>query len=168
MPPEALSCGKLSERGDVWTLGMLILLCMSLEFDLEGGEAAPCNLQSMLDTFQIVKGASLMSMANNKTMEQAASENHNESDGDNYSVSTAQRTVKQTMADVEDNGFNLKPAAHSSDEDETKNPEYWVDFYKTSFEHNFINLARGNFTDLGNYSEHFLDFLNECLIMDVS
>ena len=35
MPPEALSCGKLSERGDVWTLGMLLLLCMSLEFDLD-------------------------------------------------------------------------------------------------------------------------------------
>lgn len=34
MPPEALSCGKLSERGDVWTLGMLLFLCMSLEFDL--------------------------------------------------------------------------------------------------------------------------------------
>lgn len=35
MPPEALACGKLSERGDVWTLGILLLLCMSLEFDLE-------------------------------------------------------------------------------------------------------------------------------------
>ena len=87
MPPEALSCGKLSERGDVWTLGMLILLCMSLEFDLDGGEAAPCSLKSMLDTFQIVKGASLMSLANNKVLEQAASVN-NESEGDNYSVST--------------------------------------------------------------------------------
>ena len=51
MPPEALSCGKLSERGDVWTLGMLILLCMSLEFDLEGGETAQFSLQSMLETF---------------------------------------------------------------------------------------------------------------------
>lgn len=48
MPPEALSCGKLSERGDVWTLGMLILLCMSLEFDLESVEH---NVQNMLDTF---------------------------------------------------------------------------------------------------------------------
>lgn len=51
MPPEALSCGKLSERGDVWTLGMLILLCMSLEFDLEGGETTQFSLQSMLETF---------------------------------------------------------------------------------------------------------------------
>ena len=51
MPPEALSCGKLSERGDVWTLGMLILLRMSLEFDLEGGETAQCSLKSMLETF---------------------------------------------------------------------------------------------------------------------
>lgn len=72
------------------------------------------------------------------------------------------------MADVEDNGFNLKHPAHSSDEEDANHPEYWVDFYKTSFEHSFINLARGNFTDLGNYSENFLDFLNECLIMDVS
>ena len=68
MPPEALSCGKLSERGDVWTLGMLIFLCMSLEFDIEGGgeSTSHCTLQSMLDTFQIVKGASLLSMANSK------------------------------------------------------------------------------------------------------
>ena len=95
VPPEALSCGKLSERGDVWTLGMLILLCMSLEFDLEGSENAPCTLKSMLDTFQIVKGASLMSMAKNKTMEQSVSErSHNKSDGDNYSVSTTKRSVK--------------------------------------------------------------------------
>lgn len=71
------------------------------------------------------------------------------------------------MADVEDNGFNLNVAA-SSDDDDTNQPEYWVDFYKQSHEHNFVNLARGNFTALDNYSEHFLDFLNECLIMDVS
>ena len=42
---------------------------------------------------------------------------HNQSEGDNYSVSTSKRTVKQTMADVEDNGFNLKPAHSSEDED---------------------------------------------------
>lgn len=48
MPPEALSCGKLSERGDVWTLGMLLLLCMSLEFDLD---SAQCGLKSVLDIF---------------------------------------------------------------------------------------------------------------------
>ena len=71
------------------------------------------------------------------------------------------------MADVEDNGFNLKPA-HSSEEEDALQPEYWVDFYKTSHEHSLINLARGHFTDLGNYSEQFMDFLNECLTMDVS
>ena len=48
MPPEALSCGKLSERGDVWTLGMLLLLCMSLEFDLD---AAQCTFKSVYDIF---------------------------------------------------------------------------------------------------------------------
>lgn len=51
MPPEVLTCGKLSERGDVWTLGMLILLCMSPEFDLEGRTSAQCSLKGMLDTF---------------------------------------------------------------------------------------------------------------------
>lgn len=64
MPPEALACGKLSERGDVWTLGILLLLCMSLEFDLE---QSACTLQSMLETFQQVKGASLLSMASSRT-----------------------------------------------------------------------------------------------------
>ena len=48
MPPEALSCGKLSERGDVWTLGILLLLCMSLEFDLD---AQSSSLTSILETF---------------------------------------------------------------------------------------------------------------------
>lgn len=48
MPPEALSCGKLSERGDVWTLGMLLLLCMSLEFDLD---SAQFGMKSVLETF---------------------------------------------------------------------------------------------------------------------
>ena len=49
LPPEALTCGKLSERGDVWTLGMLILFCISLEFDLE--EFASQNIEGMLETF---------------------------------------------------------------------------------------------------------------------
>ena len=48
MPPEALTCGKLSERGDVWTLGILLLLCMSLEFELESSQ---CTYQKMLETF---------------------------------------------------------------------------------------------------------------------
>ena len=73
------------------------------------------------------------------------------------------------MADVEDNGFNLRPAhGGSSEEEDTKKPDYWVDFYKTSHEHNYSNLARGHFSNLDNYSEQFLDFLNECLIMDVT
>lgn len=71
------------------------------------------------------------------------------------------------MADVEGKGFNLR-AANSSSEEDTKQPEYWVDFYKTSHEHSFVNLVRGQFTDLERYSEPFLDFLTECLIMDVS
>ena len=51
------------------------------------------------------------------------------------------------MADVEDNGFNLKAAAlSSSEEEDAKHPEYWVDFYKTSHEMNFENLVRGHFT----------------------
>ena len=53
------------------------------------------------------------------------------------------------MADVEDNGFNLKRPDASSDEGaDTKNPEYWVDFYKQSHEHDFVNLAQGHFTNL--------------------
>ena len=56
-------------------------------------------------------------MANSKAQEQSMNGSHNQSDGDNYSVSTSKRTVKQTMADVEDNGFNLKPA-HSSEEED--------------------------------------------------
>lgn len=71
------------------------------------------------------------------------------------------------MADVEDNGFNLR-AAQSSSEEDAKHPEYWVDFYKTNHEHSFGNLASGQFTHLERYSETFLDFLSECLIMDVS
>lgn len=72
------------------------------------------------------------------------------------------------MADVQDNGFNLKPAVQSSSEEDAKKPEYWVDFYNSSHEHSYVNLVRGHFTHLDNYSENFVDFLNECLIMDVS
>ena len=59
MPPEALSHGKLCERGDVWTLGIILLLCMSLEFNFE---AEPCKftLESMLSDFSKVKGRSLI------------------------------------------------------------------------------------------------------------
>lgn len=73
MPPEALSCGKLSERGDVWTLGMLLFLCMSLEFDLQ---SAQFDLKSMLETFQSVKGASLLTMANSKNERSANGSRH--------------------------------------------------------------------------------------------
>ena len=109
----------------------------------------------------------MLSLASTKT-EKSANETINESEeGDNFSVSTGKRTQKQTMADVEDNGFNLR-AAHSSSEEDAKHPEYWVDFYKTSYEHNFINLVRCQFTHLERYSEPFLDMLSECLVMDVS
>ena len=73
MPPEALSCGKLSERGDVWTLGMLLFLCMSLEFDLQ---SAQFDLKSMLETFQSVKGASLLTMASSKNEQSANGSRH--------------------------------------------------------------------------------------------
>ena len=71
------------------------------------------------------------------------------------------------MADVEGNGFNLR-AAHSSSDEDPKQPDHWVDFYKQSHEHTFSNLVRGQFTHLERYSETFIDFLTECLIMDVS
>ena len=35
LPPEALAFGKLSNKGDVWTLGIIVLLCISLEFDFD-------------------------------------------------------------------------------------------------------------------------------------
>ena len=90
MPPEALSCGKLSERGDIWTLGMLLLLCMSLEFDLDSGQV---SLKSVLETFQQVKGASLLSLASTKAEKSVNETINNESDvGDNFSVSTGNRT----------------------------------------------------------------------------
>jgi len=47
-------------------------------------------------------------------------------------------------------------------------PEYWVDFYKSSPDQDFYNLAKGHFTALDSYSEQFLDLLSECLVMDVS
>jgi len=51
-----------------------------------------------------------VSLASSKT-EKSVNETHNESDvGDTFSVSTGKRTQKQTMADVEDNGFNLRAA----------------------------------------------------------
>lgn len=86
----------------------------------------------MVETFQQVKGASLVSMASSRT-DRGNNESRNQSDqGDTFSVSTSKRTQKQTMADVQDNGFNLVSGANSSEEDETKNPEYWVDFYKSN------------------------------------
>ena len=74
------------------------------------------------------------------------------------------------MADVDDSGFNLRPTHNngSSEEEDAKKGDYWVDFYKTSHEHNFTNLARGHFSNLDHFSELFLDFLNECLVMDVT
>ena len=92
MPPEALTCGKLSERGDVWSLGILILLCISLEFDLE--ELENCTLKHIIETFQQVKGASLMSLAGNKN-DASVNESRNLSEKEeNYSVSTSKRTQK--------------------------------------------------------------------------
>ena len=35
MPPEALTFGKLSNKADVWTLGVILLLCISIEFDFD-------------------------------------------------------------------------------------------------------------------------------------
>jgi len=35
LPPEALTFGKLSDKADVWTLGVILLLCISIEFDFD-------------------------------------------------------------------------------------------------------------------------------------
>ena len=61
MPPEALSQGKLSERGDVWTLGIILLICMSLEYEFEA-TMDKVTLESMLGNFNKVKGKSLIQL----------------------------------------------------------------------------------------------------------
>lgn len=35
MAPEVLTCGRVSDKADVWTLGMIVLLCISLEFEID-------------------------------------------------------------------------------------------------------------------------------------
>ena len=38
MPLDVLCDACPSNKGDVWTLGMILLICMSLEFDLDYGK----------------------------------------------------------------------------------------------------------------------------------
>jgi len=53
LPPEALAYGKTSDKADVWSFGIILLLCISLEFDLE---AFICKFWSHLILFFRVQG----------------------------------------------------------------------------------------------------------------
>ena len=56
--PEALAYGKLSAKADVWTLGIILLLCISLEFDLD---AFSCKVAYSSNLCQRTKMLSLRS-----------------------------------------------------------------------------------------------------------
>ena len=62
LPPEALICGKVSEKGDVWTLGIILLICLSLEFELEsaGTNISPQEIVRAL--MQISNGDSVVNL----------------------------------------------------------------------------------------------------------
>ena len=162
MPPEALSHGKLSERGDVWTLGIILLVCMSLEFDFE---AEPCKftLESMLSNFSKVKGRSLIQLVKEDTKSHHENESSEESDPEIPQMKPA----KSNSSGSQSRGVN-SDSNQSSNESTKREVERWVDFYLPQNSYDFANLANGSFADFTNFSESFLDFLQECLVMDVT
>ena len=44
----------------------------------------------------------------------------------------------------------------------------WVDFYSSTNTADFCHLINCGFTNIDNFSPNFIDFLQECLIMDVN
>ena len=92
LPPEGVMCGKLSDRGDVWSLGIILLMCMSLEFSFDSDLI---TIQSMIDTFNEVKGASLVQLQKNESERGTADKAVDYED--NLSISTSKRTEKQAL-----------------------------------------------------------------------
>ena len=80
MPPEALSHGKLSERGDVWTLGIILLICMSLEFEFEASPSK-ITLESMLNNFNKIKSRSLIQLVKENAKSSMQNDSSEISDG---------------------------------------------------------------------------------------
>jgi len=44
----------------------------------------------------------------------------------------------------------------------------WVDFYSSTNTEDFCHLINCGFTNIDNFSPNFIDFLQECLMMDVN
>jgi hypothetical protein len=44
----------------------------------------------------------------------------------------------------------------------------WVDFYSSTNSADFCRLVNCGFTNIDNFSTNFIDFLQECLMMDVN
>ena len=44
----------------------------------------------------------------------------------------------------------------------------WVDFYSSTNTADFRHLINCGFTNIDNFSPNFIDFLQECLMMDVN
>lgn len=160
MPPEALSHGKLSERGDVWTLGIILLICMSLEFDFEAGKV---TLESMLNNFNKVKGKSLIQLVKESVQASMVNDSSGLSAG-SYPDNKGDKGFESGASNADESEDSDEP----SNESTKREREHWVDFYITNNDYDFANLVNGSFADFSNFSELFLDFLQECLVMDVT
>lgn len=128
LPPEALAEGKLSEKGDVWTLGITLLLCMSLEFDLE---AVKETRERLLALFNRIKCTSLLQGGAKGAV---ANDEQVSSDSDTLAISKSRPGGGGGHPNIH------AAVSYSSDEEGKSDKgmkDNWVDFYSSSNEFDF-------------------------------
>lgn len=143
---------------DVWTLGMILLHCLCLEYRRgEGENEADKNVdtvEEILSLYLKVKGPSLINLEEDAAEAAAA-------------IAEAEQKDKDAGDDAL-NDTSSQQSNHFEEIVETPAKKNWMNFYASKDEQDsqlkrFLTLK---VFEPGNYSAKFVDFVKECLVFD--
>lgn len=143
---------QLNNSMDVWTLGMMLLHCMCLEYKRPEEEFD--TFEEVVNLYLKVQGPSLINLEEKIDVEKMI--DAEEAAGDN--------------SPNQKNSFSDNSQQNDEDEDSPQRQKggNWIDFFSPNQDNDsrlkkFLTLKM---IEPQNYSSKFLDFLKECLVFD--
>ena len=129
---------------DIWTLGMILLHCLCLEY--KKAEYETNTFDEILNLYMKVKGNSLITFDEKEQVDEPRS--------------------KKDESFSENSGNKEMESPQKSSPEKQEN---WINFYSTNQENKDSQLSKFlqlKMLESANYSPKFIDFLRECLIFE--